>query len=110
MCLHFTLEQKEVIQEALKRLDLLITAKLSEFGREQKIYPILVGRPADKQGLPVGLYNSVFDRFLYDMHNTAVEQEIAYEVLVTISSLCTAAAQDYDNDRERFNSMSPLIG
>jgi hypothetical protein len=70
---------------------------------------MLVGRPVNKQGLPVGLYNPIFDEFQARLSDPTAETDIAHNQLSVTSSFCTAAVAIYRNEKERQHAMADLI-
>ncbi len=49
---------------------------------------MLVGRPSDKQGLPVGLYNPIFDEFMALMSDTITDTDITHDHLPSALKYC----------------------
>lgn len=70
---------------------------------------MLVGRPFDKNGLPVGLYNPVFDEFKARLSDLTSEVDITLEHIISTSSFCIAAADIYCNQTERCQAMEDII-
>ena len=80
------------------RLSPLSAAKSSNFAKEQDACPMLISQPFDKQGLPVGLYNPIFDKFETQLSKPKAEIDIAPCDLSRISSFCTTAVAIYRNE------------
>jgi hypothetical protein len=56
---------------------------------------MLIGCPVDKQGLPMGLYNLIFNKFKALLSNPTAMTDITYDQLAKTSSFCTAAVAIY---------------
>jgi hypothetical protein len=102
----FYIVQKSFIKLSLTRPSPSNAAKSSNFATEQNRCPILIGRPYDKQGLWVGLYNPAFDEFR-DRLRTKID--ITPDDLARISSFCTAAVAIYGNEKERRKAMQDTL-
>jgi hypothetical protein len=70
---------------------------------------MLVGQPIDKQGLPVGLYNPIFNEFKALLSDPTAMTDITYDQLAKTSSFCTTAVAIYWNEKDRHKVMVDLI-
>ena len=71
---------------------------------------MLIGRPFDKQGLPVGLYHPIFDEFEALLNDPTTTNYITHGQLSKISEFCTAAVAIYRKEKDRVDAMSDLLG
>jgi len=101
--------QKSFITLALQGPSPSQAAKLSNFAGQQDQCPILVGRPIDKQGLPVGLYNPIFDEFRTRFSNPTAQTDVTPDHLSSTSKFCTAAVAIYKNERSRREAMQDML-
>jgi len=70
---------------------------------------MLVGRPSDKQGLPVGLYNPIFDEFMALMSDTITDTDITHDHLSNTSTFCSASVAIYRYEHERRQAMTHMV-
>lgn len=87
----------------------LSTAKSSNFAKEQDACPMLIGQPFDKQGLPVGLYNPIFEEFNTQLSKPKAKIDVAPCDLTRISSFCTAAVAIFHNEDVQCQEMQGAL-
>jgi hypothetical protein len=83
---------------------------LKEIKNEQKGNYLLIGR-ADwtLEGLPIGLYNPIFDRFSADLKTEPDEIDFRNPRHRHISELCACATEIYDSGQQRWNAIKSKL-
>jgi len=85
-------------------------AEASAFEQAQRDGHLLNGRPtADREGLPVGLYSPVFDKFSAALETEPDEINLGYTSHRKTSELCTCAVYIYDEEQDRWSAIKPLL-
>jgi hypothetical protein len=71
---------------------------------------LLIGRPGwHREGLPIGLYNPIFDRFSAALKTEPDEIDFRNPRHRIASELCASATQIYASELERWNAIKPKL-
>jgi hypothetical protein len=78
-----------------------VTASVGKYKQEQVDHPIFNGRPFERRGPPVVIYNEPLANLKHELHNLAGAPEPSDEYVALTAELFHASATIYDNEDQR---------